>query len=337
MRLLILDNSFFPINFETEEFIRQLGDKVTVYSHRKDLTKNYWFDKYIKNFELQNFIEDQKNFDAVYITRSEDVSQGVYKIPYFYNIYKNTYSYNVEANYQSFQHTYSSIKGASKVFVNDRRLNKFSNWLGLDSYFINRPVNTNKFKFNRNRRFLTPKLNIGIIPSSNFLDKENPRNKIFEDIYSCMKSNWILHIPDGRDLSIGDNNVVKYKVLGKDKPEYDYSEIFLNSHVIINPEKNDYTGLDYSHEGRCFEAMATGCVSIHPNLESSCNDYMFDKVHYLKMDFIDSNTILNILRYADKRRNKIESMSYACKDLISKYYDVRKIVQQKIQIIKNSL
>ncbi|MDB4330505.1 hypothetical protein N9948_02170, partial [bacterium] len=259
-----------------------------------------------------------------------------FKIPYFYNIYLNTYHSKPELNYRDFQKRYSQVKGASAVFVNDKKLNRFSNWAGLNSYFLNKPVDTLSYKFKRGRKFMTPKLNIGYIPSSKLFG-ETQRNKIFEDVWSSAKNNWILHTPDGNNLNISDRNVIKYKTTPKDGSSFDYSEIYKNSHVIINPESIYHDDVDYSHSEYNLEAMSTGCVSICPNEHGTNSDYSFDKVHYFKLDFIDSNTLLDTLRYVDKRREKLDRMSHSGSQLIKKYYDVRKIAQQKIQVMKNSI
>lgn len=335
MKLIVIDNSHFPLSQETEEFVKQLGKKnVTIYNYRKELYKNFWYYDILKDYSKEEFISDQATHDAVYVTQSGDGLVLPYKIPYFYNIYLYTYSHVPELGYKDFQKRYSQAKGASAVFVNDKKLNRFANWMDLNSYFINKPVNTYKYKFIRNRKFITPKLHIGFIPSSRLFG-ESHRNKIFEDMWASAKNNWILHIPDGRDLCIPDKNVVKHKVLSDSS--FDYSEIYKHSHIMINPENIYHDDLDYSHSHYNFEAMSTGCVSICPNQHGTNSDYLFNDVHYFKLDYVDSNNLLDAIRIADKRREKLDRMSKAGSQLIKKYYDVRMVVQQKIQVMKNSL
>lgn len=325
MKLLILDTSI-NIDFETIEFIKILGkENVAVYVCNKDKYLNEWFYEILKNYDEYEFIQDQINYDAVYVVQPGEL-EFTFRIPYFYNIYANTYSFDIENNFDYFNYKYSKVKGAGAVFINDRKLNKFANWVGLNTYFLNRPVYT--FKCNQNKKFLTPKLNIGFIPSNKILEN-NFRNKIIEDLYSAFKSNWILHIPKSNSLNLGCSNIEVYDVLDE------YKSIYENSHLIINPDTPQTIGINYDRY--CYEAMSMGCISIFPNFNNIGNDYIFDKVHYFKMDFVDVNTALNILRYVDKRREKLERMSLASKNVIHKYFDVRKIVQQKIQIIKYNL
>jgi hypothetical protein len=324
MKLLILDTSQ-NINFETIEFINTLGKKnVLVHIQNKEKYLNDWFYECLEEYDDYKFVQDQIFYDAVYVTNSGKI-EFTFRIPYFYNIYANTYSSEIENNFNYFNYKYSKVKGATAVFVNDRKLNKFSNWVGLNSYFINKPIDTNKFKFTNKKKFLTPKLNIAFIPSLEISFNIN-RNRFIEDLLSAFKSNWILHIPQINQIE--GKNIISYDIID------DYQIIYDNSHLIINPE-NFQIASDISYENYCYQAMANGCIPITPNFNNIGNDYIFDKVHYFKMDFVDVNTTLNILRYADKRREKLERMSLASKDIILKYFNVKKIVQQKIQIIKS--
>lgn len=333
MKLIILENSMPSISPETEEFVRQLGiSNVTIYSYRREIYKSSFLFDYIKDYEEEEFIRVQSENDAIYITKSGDGLTGTYKIPYFYNIYSNTYVSDL--NYNKFQKIYHQIKGASGVFVNDKKINRFANWMGLNSYFVNKPLDTKKNKFIRNRKFYTPKLNIGFITSSKHFGGSE-RNRIVEDMWVSAKNNWILHVPDSLDLNIDSKNVVTHDVFSSDF--FDYSEIYKNCHVIINPEKFTHKDIDYSYADYSFEAMSTGCVSISPNENGSNSDYYFDKVHYFKLDFVDSNTLLDTLRYVDKRREKLSRMSKMGSDFVKKYMDLIFIVQQKIQIIKNNI
>jgi hypothetical protein len=331
MKLMIVDFAHYPISFETEQFLKMTtaGHKIIVYVADKDLYQGFWFYDLLKTYDQESFEKDQIDSDAVYASNSSYAEKVGFKIPYFYSIYANTWKN--DNNYEFFQKTYSKIKGASAVFVNDKKLNRFSNWLGLNSYFLNKPVNINRFKFIE-RKFLTPKLNIGFIPSSKIFDENNPRNKIVEDMWVSAKSNWTLHIPNNNNLDVS-KNIVKHRVVNVNSV-LDYRPIYEQSHIIINPENIYSDSLDFCHEDYSFEAMSTGCISIHPNLHGNNNHVMFDKFHYFKLDFIDSNTLLEIIRYVNKRRTKLYNMSKSARDLIEKYYNVDTIVKEKIRIME---
>ena len=79
--------------------------------------------------------------------------------------------------------------------------------------------------------------------------------------------------------------------------------------------------------------MLLGCIPITGNMHDNEDCVMFDKYHYLKLDFIDANTILETLRYADKRREKLYRMSKEGRKLVYKYFDSKESANQKISII----
>jgi hypothetical protein len=334
MRLLILDNSPYPLNFETAEFIRQLGkDKVTVYNDREDLYKNTDYSKIIKKFNVESFIQDQSNFDAVYITNTRDTLKGVYKIPYFFNIYSHTWDTSHELEYKNFENRYSQLKGAGAVFVNDRILNKYSHWLGLNSYYLNKPINTYHYKFDKYKKFLTPKLNIGFIPA---VDKYSQRNNIFKKVVESSKSNWIFHIPDGNFLDFYHPNLIKHKINKLEGSDLDYSEIYKNSQVLFNPE-DPKTDQDFTFEEECYQAMACGVIVLKTNFHNNNSETLFDNVNFFKIEYLKLENILEDIRYLDKRREKLSKMSKMSYEYVYKYADVRKIVQNKIMVIKNSI
>jgi hypothetical protein len=334
MKLMILDNSFYPINFETEEFIKQLGkSNVVVYNEREDLYKNAWFSDNVKKFEPESFIQEQSKFDAVYITNTQDTLKGTYKIPYFFNIYAHTWNTSHESEYKVFQERYSQLKGASAVFVNDKLLNRYCHWLGLNSYFLNKPVNTHIFKFDKYKKFITPKLNIGFVPS---IENKSNRNRILKEIIDASKSNWIFHIPDGEFLDIQRENLIRHKISNSQGSSLNFSEIFKNSHVFLNPE-DPRIDFQQSFEEICNQAMACGNIVIKTNFHNNNSETFFDNVHYLKMESLDISHILENLKYANKRREKLWNMSNMANEYISKYFDVRKIVQHKLILIKNSI
>lgn len=334
MKLLILDNSFYPLNFETSEFVKQLGkSNVEIHSVRDDIHRKTEYADIIKKFDQERFIQDQARFDAVYISNTEDTLIGVYKIPYFFNIYSHTWDIDHELEFRNFEKRYSQLKGAGAVFINDRILNKYAHWIGLNSYYLNKPIDTYQYTFDRYKKFLTPKLNIGFIPSH----KENcPRNTIFKKVAELSKNNWVFHIPEGNFLDFNFKNVITHKINKKEGSGLDYSEIYKNSQIIFNPEdpKNDL-GYSFSHE--CFQAMACGVIALKTNFHNNNMETLFDNVNFFKINSLRIESIIEDIRYIDKRREKLSKMSRMSYDYVYKYSDVRKIVQNKIMIIKNSI
>jgi hypothetical protein len=334
MKLLILDNSYYPINFETEEFVKQLGkSNVTIFSQRSDIHKNTWFSDIIKKFDPENFIQEQSKFNAVYITNTQDNLEGIYKIPYFFNIYAHTWNTFRESEYKVFQDRYSQLKGAGAVFVNDKLQNKYCHWLGLNSYFLNKPINTYIYKFDKSKKFITPKLNIGFVPSQ---EPNSERNKIFKQVLELSKSNWIFHIPDGNILEVDKANLIRHKIANNHGSESNFSEIFKHSHLFLNPE-DPRIDFQQSFEEACVQSMACGNIVVKTNFHNNNSETFFDNVHYLKMDSLDIPHIIENLKYADKRREKLWNMSRMSSEYIYKYFDVRSIVQYKLMIIKNSI
>lgn len=332
MKLLILDNSSYPLNFETLEFVKQLGkNNVRVYGQREDIYKNTQYSNIIKKFNQEDFIQDQSNFDAVYITNTEDTLKGIYKIPYFFNIYSHTWDSIHELEYKNFENRYSQLKGAGAVFVNDRILNKYCHWLGLNSYYLNKPINVYHYKFDKYKKFLTPKLNIGFIPS---FYKNSQRNNIFKKIVESAKSNWIFHIPDGDFLNFDQSNIIKHKINKKEGSGLDYSEIYNNSHIFLNPEdpKNDR---EDTFEEECFQAMSCGLIVLKTNFHNNNTETLFDNINFFKIESLKLENILEDIKYIDKRREKLSQISKMSFDYINKYSDVRKIVEYKISVIKD--
>jgi len=332
MKLLILDNSSYPLNFETLEFIKQLGkNNVSIYGQREDVYKNNEYSGIVRKFNQENFIQDQSKFDAVYVTNTEDTLKGIYKIPYFFNIYSHTWDLSHEQEYKNFENRYSQLKGAGAVFVNDRLLNKYAHWLGLNSYYLNKPIDTYCYKFDKYKKFLIPKLNVGFIPSPNI---NSQRNNIFKKIVESSKSNWEFHIADGSILDFDHPKVIRHKITKGSG--IDYSEIYKNSHIFLNPE-DPKTDKESSFEQECYQAMSWGVIVLKTNFHNNNMETLFDNVNYFNMQSLDLENILEDLRYIDKRREKLNYMSKISSDYVYKYCDVRKIVQQKIMIIKNSI
>jgi hypothetical protein len=79
--------------------------------------------------------------------------------------------------------------------------------------------------------------------------------------------------------------------------------------------------------------MLRGSVLIDSNSHGNNTNIFFDKFNYFKLDFIDTNTILNTLRFLDKRREKLESCAKEGRRNIKKYFDFRDTAKLKLDII----
>jgi len=237
------------------------------------------------------FEEIQKDFDCLYSTSPHFIINKKIKIPYFYNIYagevENELIFNVFNNF------YSKLQGANAVFVNDKKLNKYAEWLDLNSYWIPNGINEYKFK---NKKFLTPKLHIGIPLNSD--------PDIKEKLLFAKKSNWEFHTEN----------------------------IYDNCHVYLNLSK------DYCFPNKnSLEAMSNSCVLISTNLHGNNTNIIFDDVHYIKLDFLDVNIILDALRYSDKRREKLERIAWTGAKMVNKYFLNKDLDKQRLEIIKKEL
>ena len=79
--------------------------------------------------------------------------------------------------------------------------------------------------------------------------------------------------------------------------------------------------------------MLMGCVSISGNIHDNSDNILFDNYHYFKLDFIDANTIISTLRYADNRRDKLSRMSESAQEIVRKYFDSKNSAKLKLKII----
>lgn len=328
MKLLIIDNSSENLNYETLEFMRQLGTSCSVFSSVKESYKKEEYYSEVNLLDPISFIETQAKYDAILVIDISKINKDInFRIPYFYNIYRNTYDIKLENDYSFFSNKYGELQGASAVFVNDSKLNKFSNWLGLNSYFINKPVDTYFYKY-ASKKFLVPKLHIGYIPSSSGVDSY--RDRIIEDVWSAAKSNWVMHTSESIKC-------IKNKINYTFDSSFDFSQFYKNIHVLVNPEDIYHKDACKSYLDYSKEAMSQGVVSLTSNQRNINSDYLFDKVHYFRISYSKPNEVLDTLRYVDKRRSKLSRMSYLGSKYIERYYGIKNIVQNKIQIIKNNI
>ncbi len=281
MRILIIDDVYCE---ETKEIINLLP-----YAEISDL-------------------EHQENFDCIYSPFPRLLINEKLKIPYFYNVEDFT-------NFQNFSDFHSKIQGANAVFVNDRQLNRYSEWADLNSYWINKGIDCQKYYY-LPRKYFTPKLNIGIILTS---DKETI--DLFSDIFKEKKSNWNFYIKySNKEVPIcGDSFDVNSK-----------EEIFERCHIFLDLTRESFPNQN------CLEAMARGCVVVSLNLSNNNNHIIFDEVHYFKLN-ISPIEILQSLRSLDKRREKLSRVSLQGSVLVRKYFNIKNIIKQKIDIMKQEI
>lgn len=283
-----------------------------------------YFLKYLKNMSIYTQQDlswdrislDQKNFDAVYCSNPEDLLDIPIKIPYFYNIFSFK---KRDLFYNYFCKKYASISGASAVFVDNPIINKFCEWFNLNSYWLEEgvPLSENLFLQGNpflldTKKFITPKLHIGFI-------QNNKANSFFEDIFFAKKANWKFHVLGKETLSNPD--ITYYE---------DASLFYSNIHLLILHSES-FPNLEVK------QAMAKGLALINYSPYYHSKHLFFDKVHYLELDFFDKNTILDMIRYCDSRREKLERIAKSGLSVIKKYYDLKKIVLTKIEIMSHEL
>jgi len=251
------------------------------------------------NTDSKPFEEIQEHFDCLYSTSPNFIINKKIKIPYFYNIYAG--ELEGELNYNIFRDFYSKLQGANAVFVNDKKLNKYAEWLDLNSFWVPNSLIENQFIF-KSKRFFTPKLHIGI------LSPTAPDIQILLDkLLFIKKTNWEFHITDKKD-------------------------IHENCHIFLNLSK------DYCFPNNdSLEAMRSGCVLISTNLHGNHTHIIFDDIHYIKLDFLDVNIILDALRYSDKRREKLERIALGGAKMVNKYFTSKNLDNQKLNIIRREL
>ena len=268
-----------------------------------------------------DFENDQKYFDCIYSPDPSILLKLKPKIPYFYDIPSGMFEQ--ELNFKVFDRHYSQLGGAKAVFVCDKKMNRYALWAGLNPYWVDDGVNLDKDHFIP-KKFLTPKLHIGYI-------YDNDENlKIIKDVYSARKPNWVFHLY-GVDLKQASGDI-KYYGGNLDLAK---GEIYKNCHIFLNPSTPHKNSITPVPSQVSLEAMYNGCVSVCGNIHENVDHLIFDKYHYFRLDFIDANTVIETLRYADKRREKLDRMSKSGRDLVIKYYDAKVSAKRKIEIIKS--
>jgi len=312
-QIMILIDENHP---ELKEWANKTHVGIYTYNQLKDDFLNY----NILAKEWSSFEENQKDYNCVYSTNPQFLLNKKIKIPYFYNIYSNIF--DNEMDFKEFNNYYSQLAGANAVFVNERTLNKYSSWLELNSYWVNSAINSYDYI---PKKFFTPKLHIGYVYNGN-----NDVYDLVKKIISIKKSNWIFHIYEGNRHDISaefTENVVFYDGENFEK------RIFENTHVlldIIDPRYPKEFPSDLAAR-----AMSGGVVLISNNSHNNNSNIFFDKTHYFKLDFNSANDVADILRYCDKRREKLERVSISGKDVVNKYFSNKVIVSEKLRIIKN--
>ena len=278
---------------ETNELLKQVTSKNVSILTKEELLQN------------DNI---QKNFELVYAPNPNDLLNLRIRIPYFYDIPIRDINYNIFSSY------YSQISGAKAVFVKDKKLNKFAEWSELNTYWVNSGIDLIQYKYWAHK-YLTPQLHILYID-------DNPEvSKIIQELWYARKANWILHIYKNKIFKPTENIILH-------DDETSLKQLYDSCHIFLNPDlcSNNFPS------SNCLEAMSSGCTVVSSNDHGNLSHILFDKVHYFKLDFIDKNTILETIRYVDKRREKLDRLSLAGSSLVHKYFDLKQIVRQKIEI-----
>lgn len=291
------------------EIIRQLGSgSVHQYIYSND--------KFLSNVD---FINDQKYFDCIYTPDPDILLKLKPKIPYFYDIPSGRFPQ--ELNFKVFDSYYSQLGGAKAVFVCDKKMNRYAHWAGLNAYWVNDGVSIDKHDYVP-KNFITPKLNIGYI--YDFADNY----RIVKDVIFAKNSNWVFHLYGVNDLK-QDSSVKIYD----GSIDVAKRSIYENCHIILNPSAPYANSITPVPSQISLEAMTHGCVSVSANIHENSDHLLFDKFHYFRLDFIDANTIIETLRYAEKRRDKLERMSKSGRDVVLKNYDAKETAAKKLDII----
>lgn len=268
---------------------------------------------------IEEFSNKQEEFSGVYCPKIKELLKIKVKIPYAYDITPKTTL--DEMNYNSFAKFYSQLGGPSVVFVSDKKLNKNANWLGLNSYYILESANTNiLFK---PRKFLTPKLHIGYI-------YDNEENfPVFKNLLLAKKTNWVFHvyspheIPDVYSYS-GDLTRAKEEMLSR-------------VHVLLNHDTLPYNMSESFPTKLGAEAMLSGCVLVSSNSQGNNTHIFFDKFNYIKLDFVDVNSVISTLLYLDKRREKLEAIAKEGNKVVRKYLDFKEVAKLRVSILRTEL
>lgn len=296
---MVLGNSY-----EAHQFLSYLGkDRCVVYSP-----------------EDPCIYKDQSQFEHLYSERPEYLSNLKIKIPYSYSIQGE--NYRNENEYRTFAKIYSEWAGAGAVFVSEKTLNLYANWLGLSTYWSNSGVDTLS-NFYKKRRFATPQIHLGYIHEGNDEDWEIIKHAIYSK-----RANWVFHLTVPESFKIFKTPDVHYY-------SFESKEAFYNNIQVILVPSQEQKGMRKSFPSQsALEAMSKGCVLIAGNTNHNNVHFIFDKVHYFRLDFVDGNSLVETIRYAEKRREKLERMSFLGSNVVKKYFDVRDVVEQKLKTIE---
>lgn len=269
----------------------------------------------------KDFDNDQKYFDCIYSPNPEILLKLKPKIPYFYDIPSGTFDFDL--NFKVFNQHYSQLGGAKAVFVNDKKMSRYASWEELNPFWVNEGIDFEKHDCVY-KKFLTPKLNIG------FINDSEEDYKIIKDVLFAKKPNWVFHIYNSGNLE-QDGSIKFYE----GRLDLVKKTIYENSQIIINPSIPFKNSLRPFPLTIALEAMYNGCVNISGNVHDNVDNVLFDNFHYFKLDFIDANTIIETLRYADKRRDKLERMSRGGAGVVKKYFNAKESARLKLDIIRS--
>lgn len=291
------------------EMIRQLG--------YGSLGHYVYSDGSFKN--NKDFDNDQKYFDCIYSPNPEILLRLKPKIPYFYDIPSGTFDFDL--NFKVFNQHYSQLGGAKAVFVSDKKMSRYAAWEELNPFWVNEGIDFEKQECVP-KKFFTPKLHIG------FINDSEEDYKIIKDVLCAKKPNWEFHIYNSGNIE-QDGSIKFYE----GNPQLAKKMIYENSHLIINPSIPCNNSLRPFPLEIALESMYNGCVNISGNIHDNADNVLFDNFHYFKLDFIDANTVIETLRYADKRRDKLERMAVSSKEVVKKYFNAKESARNKLDVI----
>jgi len=301
MKLLLFNDIQFQ--HEIKEFCKILGPDVFLipFNYSKD-------HEFISNL--------QKDYDVIYSHDPNNLFNLYPKIPYFYDILPHTAPN--ELMFNKFKEYYTQLQGAKAVFTGDKKLNKYAEWLDLNTYWITNSTIISKLL---PKKFLTPDLHILF----NSKDKNNLSYNIVKQFWKTKKSNWHLHIYGDYLPTDFSDNVCFY--------DYPDSSLLNTCHIILDLSVFHNNTLDLFPSSFALKAMNNGCVLVSTNLHGNNTNIIFDEVHYFRLDPLFTETLSDLIRNLDKRREKLQRVSLAGYNVVKKYFNVSKIVSQKLRIL----
>jgi len=290
------------------EMIRQLGS-----GNMHNYTLN----------DLEAIENDQKYFDCIYSPDPDILLKLKLKIPYFYDIPSGRFKH--ELDYKIFDKNYSQLGGAKASFVSDKKLSRYAHWSGLNPHWIREGIDLTSTDYIP-KKFMVPALHIGYVYDS----KDN--YSLIKDVISAKRSNWIFHL-----YGVADQRSTQDIIIHEGNKELTKHAMYQQCHILLNPSLPHKNTIAAMPSQVSLEAMYHGCISVSGNMHENVDHILFDKFHYFKLDFIDTNTIIETLRYADKRREKLSRMSLAGRDCVRKYYNAIDSAKRKLEIIRASI